>query len=292
MTKLTTEQIDTFQRDGVVHLKKTIDDALIERITAAVESLIDHPSKHGANVTPEGRRGMFFQDRHLFPTYPEFRALLHEVPFAKIAAQAMHSKEIRAFYEQVFIKDPGTQENFVWHQDRPYWYVDGGQICSTWLSLSSATADSSALEFVTGSHRWDVTYRPEFPGLEGKSPEELEKILWPGLKDYLATFEDECPQFEAEPDKYTIVSFAVEPGDVLLFDYRIVHRSGPNNGTTRRAAISWRWLGDDAVWAPKFGADPLIKATEIDLAANQPPVHEVFFPLIEPETDMNAAAET
>ena len=280
MSALTPEQIDTFNRDGVVHLKNTIELDLVERIRTAIESLIDRPSKHGANVTPQGNTGMFFQDRHLFPTYPEFRALLYEVPFAQMAADAMGSNEIRAFYEQVFIKDPGTQENFVWHQDRPYWYVDGRQICSTWLSLSSADASSSALEFVAGSHQWDVTYRPEFPGLEGKSPEELETILWPGLREYLATFEDDCPQFETEPEKYRVISFAVEPGDVLLFDYRIVHRSGPNNGSSRRSAIAWRWLGDDAVWAPKFGADPIIKPNQVSLRPNDRPDDGQWFPII------------
>lgn len=45
-------------------------------------------------------------------------------------------------------------------------------------------------------------------------------------------------------------------GDPLLFDFRTVHRSGPNRGSGRRATISWRWLGDDAVFPPVHPRGP------------------------------------
>ena len=53
-----------------------------------------------------------------------------------------------------------------------------------------------------------------------------------------------------------MVGFDVEPGDALLFDYRILHRSRGNASPRRRVAVSWRWLGDDATWAPEVGTDP------------------------------------
>ena len=77
-----------------------------------------------------------------------------------------------------------------------------------------------------------------------------------------------------------MLSFEVVPGDVLLFDFRTVHRSGPNDGKNRRAAISWRWLGDDAFWAPKDGADPIIRDRDTVLGPGDLITDDQVFPLI------------
>ena len=55
-----------------------------------------------------------------------------------------------------------------------------------------------------------------------------------------------------------MIGFSVEPGDALLFDYRVLHGSRGNGTDTKRVAVSWRWLGDDAVWAHQRGHDPIV----------------------------------
>ena len=178
------------------------------------------------------------------------------------------------------MKDPGTDDQFVWHQDRPYWAVDGTQICSSWLALTAADVSSSALEFVKGSHRWDRTFRPEYPALDGRTPEEVERALWKGVAEHIRSFDHTCPAFEDHPDTYDVISFAVEPGDALLFDFRTVHRSGPNAGANRRAAISWRWLGDDAFWSPTAGSDPIVRPQDTVLEPGELITDDAVFPLV------------
>lgn len=279
---LTGEEIEAFRRDGVACIRAAVAPELVAEMSEAVEAMIAEPSRHGGSMTRPGEPGMFFQDRHLFPANPTFRRFLDETPLAAMAAAAMGATTVRAFFDHIFVKDPGTRENFVWHQDRPYWPVDGTQVCSTWLALTPSDARSSALEFVVGSHRWDRAFRPEFPALEGRTPEEVEAALWRGLADLIRSFDDTCPAFEEHPDRYEIVSFAVEPGDALLFDFRTVHRSGPNAGTRRRAAISWRWLGDDAVWAPTPGTDPIVRPGDTFLSPGEPITDDEVFPVVWP----------
>lgn len=272
--------VERYRADGVVCIRGAVGPDLVARMTDAVAAVIEAPSRFGGVITEPDRPGMFFQDRYLFPTNPTFRAFLDETPLAALAAQATGSTTIRAFYDHIFVKDPGTEENFVWHQDRPYWPIDGTQICSTWLALTTADAASSALEFVRGSHGWDRTFRPEYPALEGRPPEEVEAALWRGLAEHIRSFDDVCPAFEEHPETYDVISFAVEPGDVLLFDYRTVHRSGPNAGAGRRAAISWRWLGDDAFWDPKPGADPIVKPSDTVLEPGDLITDDDVFPIV------------
>lgn len=271
-----------YREDGVVLVRGAVDPQLITRMNAAVEALMQQPSRFGANITAPGNPGMYFQDRRLFPHNAEFRSLLHDVGLAEMAATAMRSATVRAFYEHVFVKEPGTRESFVWHQDRPYWNVDGTQVCSTWVALTAASVESSSLQFVRGSHLWGRTFRPEYPGLEGRSPEELERLLWRGLAEHVRRFDDRAPAFEEHPDDYDVIGFDVTPGDVVLFDFRTVHRSGPNAGRARRAAISWRWLGDDAIWTPRTGGDPIIREEETRLRFGDPITDDVVFPPIYP----------
>jgi len=277
---LSDDQIERFRADGVVLVKGAVDPDTVARMIDAVDELIESPSRFGGSMTAPGQPGMFFQDRHLFPRNDTFRGFLDDNPLAVLAAQAMGSERIRVYFEHVFVKDPGTDDNFVWHQDRPYWAVDGTQVCSTWLALTAADSSSSALEFVRGSHEWDRTFRPEFPSLEGRTPEEVEAALWNGVAEHIRSFDETCPPFEEHPELYDVVSFAVEPGDALLFDFRTVHRSGPNAGGNRRAAISWRWLGDDAFWAPSVGSDPIVGPDDTVLEPGDPITDDTVFPLV------------
>ncbi len=279
---LTGEQIETFRRDGVVHLPGAVDRPLVDDMIDAVEAVMAAPSRFGGNMTAPDRPGRFFQDRHLFPRNESFRAFLYATPLAAAAAAATGSATVRAFYDHVFVKEPGTEEQFVWHQDRPYWPVDGTQICSTWVALTAADARSSALEFVAGSHLWGRTFRPEYPALEGRDPDEVEAELWDGVADHIRSFDDVCPDFENHPDRYEVVSYPVEPGDALLFDFRTVHRSGPNQGDRRRSAISWRWLGDDAIWAPNPGADPIVGPDDTVLEPGDRVSDDEVFPVVHP----------
>jgi len=278
--RLTDEEIGRFRSDGVVHVPGALGTTTAGEMLAVVEDLITAPSRRGGSMTPLGNAGMFFQDRHLFPRDQRFRDFLDDPTLAAMAADATGSDQIRCYFEHVFVKDPGTEEQFVWHQDRPYWAVDGTQVCSTWVALTAADADSSALEFVRGSHLWGRTFRPEFPALDGREPEEVEAALWEGIAEHIRSYDDVAPAFEDHPEDYEVVSWAVEPGDALLFDFRTVHRSGPNGGRRRRAAISWRWLGDDAIWDPKPGADPIVTDADTTTEPGQVIRDDDTFPLV------------
>lgn len=279
MRRLTAEEIEAFRRDGVAHVRSAVDAAVVGEMVAAVDELMANPTRYGGDMSPDPN-GLFFQDRYLFPKSARFRAFLDDPTLGQLAADAMASDEVRCYFEHVFVKDPGTEEQFVWHQDRPYWAVDGTQICSSWVALTAADATSSSLEFVAGSHKWDTTFRPVFPALDGLEPEEVEAHLWEGVAEHMRSFEEVAPAFEEHPDRYDVISFAVEPGDALLFNFRTVHRSGPNAGANRRSAISWRWLGDDARWDPKPGADPIIGDDDTWVAPGELIRDNDTFPLV------------
>lgn len=278
--RLNARQIEAFRNDGCVLVPAAVDPTKVARVLEAVDRLQAAPSKHGANVTKGDGPGQYFLDRYLYPTHPDFEAFVTDLDLAVLAAQATDSENVRLYFDQVFVKEPGTQEQFSWHQDRPFWAVDGEQICSTWLALTAADAAGSALEFVRGSHRWGVDYRPEYPAMKGADPVEAESHLWDGIAEHLRSYDQVVVDFEDFPDTYEVVSFPVEPGDVVLFDYRVMHRSRGNTAAHRRAAVSWRWLGDDATWAPTVGSDPIITQADTHLNPGDLITDDDTFPLV------------
>lgn len=277
---LTTAQTRTFKEDGCLLVERAVDQSEVARVLGAVDELVDAPSPKGATVTKEDDPGNYFLDRYLYPTNPTFAGFVDELGLADLAAAATGSKNIRLYFDQVFVKDPGTREQFSWHQDRPFWAVDGEQICSTWLALTAADAAGSALEFVRGSHLWGVDHRPDYPGMRGLDPALAERKLWDGIEEHLQNYEAVAIDYEDHPETYEIISYAVEPGDVLLFDYRTMHRSRGNSSEGRRAAVSWRWLGDDATWSPKVGSDPIITQADTHLRPGDLITDDDTFPLV------------
>lgn len=85
------------------------------------------------------------------------------------------------------------------------------------------------MQFVRGSHRWDVDYRPHLFVIQDPIP---------------GTDGDIVPDVDALDVE--IITFALEPGDITVHHARTLHAAGPNaSATCRRRAISVRYCGDD-----------------------------------------------
>lgn len=267
MRELGDDERLAYQRDGVIKVAGAVPAGTAAEMLEAVDRLLASPRAAGGT-------GM---DRHLHPHLPEFRAFLYGTDLPALTAQATGSDTIRAYFEQVFVKDPGTDRVFHWHQDHPFWPIEGTQVASTWVALTASSVAASALEFVLGSHRWGRTYQPYF---EGPADREALNQLWDGFGDHVLSLPDQIEAFEEHPERYTVAGFDVEPGDALLFDYRILHRSRGNGSPRRRVAVSWRWLGDDATWAPDPGTDPVISQADTWLQPGQRIIDDETFPVV------------
>jgi len=230
--------IEAYERDGVVKLSGLFAPAWLERLAAAVDEAILHPGPHGERYTAAGRPGGFFGDLDLWTRHAAFRAFVLESPAAAIAGRAMRATRVNFFYDQLLVKEPGTEERTPWHQDQPYWAVAGRQVCSVWLTLDPV-ARENGVEFVRGSHRWEREYLPRH--FKDGTPYDR-----PGLAP--------LPDIEAARADYPIVAFDMAPGDCLVFQAMIVH-GAPGNASTRhrRRALSTRWTGDDARYRMRDG---------------------------------------
>lgn len=238
--RVTRQDIEDYRRDGVVCLRGLFSREWIERLRAALARNMKNPGPWHRSITKDGQPGNFYYDSMMSRFDPEFRAFAEQSPAAEIAGRIMESKSARFYYDQLFVKEPGTLDPMPWHHDLPYWPFQGKQICSIWLAIEDVTAKGSGVEFVAGSHAWGKWYRPELPYDDNKKYDAL------GLEP--------CPDFGERKGEAGLrfLTWDMQAGDCLVFSALTVHGSGGNTAMThRRAALSTRWLGDDATWDPR-----------------------------------------
>lgn len=234
---ITDDQRAQYATDGVICIRSLFT-PWIKRLQLAIEKNIEHPGPLATGKEPGGKN--FYSDRYMWTFDSQFRAFVQESPAAAVAGEVMGSRKINIFLDHLFVKEPGAEQPSPWHQDSPYWFLAGRQICSVWLALDTVDRSNGILEFVRGSHRWSKRFEP---------------INFKSRVSYYSQPEFEpIPDIEARREDFEIVSWDMESGDCLVFDGDIVHGApGNSHSTRRRRALSTRWLGDDVMYRERQG---------------------------------------
>jgi ectoine hydroxylase-related dioxygenase (phytanoyl-CoA dioxygenase family) len=236
----TQAEIDTYAADGVVKLAGVFSPDWIEALREGVEENMRSPGKYGKRYTPEGAPGMFFGDYCNWQRIDGYRRFLTESPAAALVGRLMGSRKVNVFHEHVLVKEPGTREPTPWHNDQPYWTVDGFQVASMWVPLDPVKRENG-VEYVRGSHRAGVWYTPRRFADQANHPASDPRFI-------------PVPDIANNRDRYDLVGFDLEPGDCVVFHGLTLHGAPGNaSNTIRRRAVSVRWTGDDARFVLREG---------------------------------------
>ncbi|MEM7704529.1 MAG: phytanoyl-CoA dioxygenase family protein [Pseudomonadota bacterium] len=232
--QLTSEEVERFREDGVILLRNALEPNWLELVEAGIERGRSELSMIGKFMS-RGTQG-YEMDVFLWKRIDELRDAIYYGPFAQWAQELMGSAEVRFFYDQMFVKEAGTDAPTPWHQDLSFWPIRGEQICSMWMPVDPVSRESSGLMYVKGSHRWPQRFK-------AISPDYFEPIIDEQM--------DDIPDINADPDAYDLVDWDMEPGDILMFHPLTLHGSyGNSHRERRRRAIAFRWVGDDVIYAP------------------------------------------
>ncbi|MDA3040543.1 MAG: phytanoyl-CoA dioxygenase family protein [Actinomycetota bacterium] len=246
---LNDDELDTFERDGVVLLRGLLDEEWTGLLAEAIEHDISHPAPgyHGYDSAGGGR---FHGNFDNWRSDPRFASYCLESPLPEVAAQLLDARLVHLFYDQLFVKEASTPSPTPWHNDQPYWPVAGRQLLSLWVTLDQVTHKSGALEFIRGSHRWDRWYQPRTFAAGGYEYERNPKY-------------EPIPDFDADRGELDIVTWDMEPGDLLAFHALTVHGSGGNlRADRRRRGYTVRYAGDDVVYDTRPGTNPALTRSD------------------------------
>ena len=247
---------EQFHEDGATVVRGVLDASWLETLAEGVEYNRRHPSEWSHWYTDADEAVGFWSDYVTWPDVEAYRRTAFESPLPTLARELMGSSEVRFFHEHVLVKEAGATERTPWHHDQPYYCLDGDQNVSLWVALDPVPA-STGMRFLAGSHRWDRWFVPRRFVDHTTYTDPSGSNRWELVPDVDALVAD-------DPDRFRLVSFDVEPGDVVAFHYRTLHDAPGNSLSHPRRAISFRWVGDDATFAerpwqvsPPYDADGL-----------------------------------
>lgn len=232
---LTQTQVDDFQRDGVVLIKGLFADQ-VETIRSGIARNMDEPGPYAAENLRAGEGGRFFDDYCNWTRIPEFVDVVENSAAAAVAADLMNSDRVQMFHDHVLVKEPGTSKATPWHQDGPYYFVEGRQNVSFWSPMDAVKGAS--LRCVAGSHAW---------------PKPVLPIRWLAETSFYPNDDDYMPVPDPDAEGMTILEWEMEPGDAVAFNYGTLHGARGNTTKSRRRAFSLRLLGDDARYVERPG---------------------------------------
>ena len=229
------KMIDTYQTDGVI-LVKGLFAYQVEALRDGVAANMAAPGPYASENKKEGETGRFFDDYCNWSRIPQFKKVIEMSPAAEVAADLMQSQSVQMFHDHVLVKEPGTSMATPWHQDGPYYFVEGRQTISFWSPLDPV--EQATLRCVAGSHRWE---------------KEVIPTRWVSEEDFFADEGQYIPVPDPDAEKMKVVEFEMEPGDAVAFNYKILHGARGNQSDSRRRAFSLRLVGDDARYVERPG---------------------------------------
>jgi len=209
---LSREQVRAFDRDGFLRIEtvftpQEIDAVVraIDPIEAAYETYVSEEQGGNFRLTSAGTitftAHIVKQSRILrdFAAHPAIRAILHD----------LIGGSVRLYWDQSVYKKTGRKQEFPWHQDNGYTFIEPQQYLTLWIPLADVDEENGCPWIVPGLHRGGTIEHWMTPiGL--KCLEDTQGVAVPG-----------------------------RAGDIILFSSLAPHRTGPNlrDGTVRKAYI-------------------------------------------------------
>ncbi len=245
---LTEQHREQYASSGVTCIRGAVDARWIPILQQGLSSQRENPTERSRWWSREDDGTSCFYDSQAWQQIDEYSDFVHNSGMGETAGRLMGSQTATFFFDAVFVRSAGTQFRTPFHQDEPYWSVQGFDTCSAWMPLDPVSKASS-LEFVAGSHKWNHRYaQTNFGALTADDRDQV------NFDDGWTPF----PDIEGERERYEILSWQMEPGDVAIFNARTIHGGSGNLAPDKALAVfNTQWLGDDArVCFRPEGMDP------------------------------------
>jgi ectoine hydroxylase-related dioxygenase (phytanoyl-CoA dioxygenase family) len=242
-------RVEDLRRDGAIVLRGVIDAAWRDKIAAAIERDMQDPGPffHDYQVG----KGRFHGNSVCWLRHEELADYVFDSPLPALAATLLRSDRVNLLYDQLFIKEPGTDAPTPWHHDHCVWPLDGDDVISFWLALDPVDAGNGRVEFVRGSHRWDGLFQPH-----SFTKSAIDYPIDPRLRP--------MPDIDADRGRFDIVGWDMKPGDIVAFFSRTVHGAGGNASSgRRRRGYTVRYCGANVTYDTSLNFMPALRNPDL-----------------------------
>jgi ectoine hydroxylase-related dioxygenase (phytanoyl-CoA dioxygenase family) len=160
--RLSDEQVCFFHENGYLKGVRILSDEQVEQLRGELQGLFDprHPGndlfhEFHTNESPDPSR-ILFHALGAWRITPGFHDLIWHPAFTVPASQLLGGA-VRFWHDQLFCKPARHGGVVAWHQDYSYWTRTRPMAHLTcWIGLDGANKDNGCLQYLPGSHRWDL----------------------------------------------------------------------------------------------------------------------------------------
>ena len=231
MRQLSTEQIQSYHRDGYLHLPGWFDSSELQPI---VDLLAQDPTAGGRishvhdgveETRGEDANGYRLDYMGWFKEGDDWLGTCTRLQCIVEGAASLIGESVYHYHSKLVKKPKVGSGSLVWHQDYGGWYQDGclmPDMLTCVVALTDATDASGCLRFLKGSHKIGRVDRiRDDHAYANIHPRRLESML--------ETFEEVPAQMHA--------------GDAMFFHGNLVHSSGPNSADYDRWLLELSYNG-------------------------------------------------
>lgn len=234
MSPLSREQIDHYEEHGFVVVPQVLDEAGVERFKRRAREIALGDVPPGAEnrlvkdiAYVKGWRDLPEDPEHAIwkimnpDRFDEVMAESMRIPKVLDAVSSLIGDHLMAFLLMFIYKPPGVESSLhPFHQDAAYFNFGPQERCiGVWIPLDPVSEENGTLTVVPGSHRLDVL------GLEFKDDINFGALASQGA--------EENAEFQRKA-----VSLTLPPGDCVLFNTKLLHRTGGNRTQGHRRVIT------------------------------------------------------
>jgi non-haem Fe2+, alpha-ketoglutarate-dependent halogenase len=211
MTRLSEQQVEQFQRDGVLFPLDAYKRGEIEGLRRKLEALAQ---AEGGKLS----RGTNQKPHMLLPWLAD---MIRE-PRILDAVEGVLGPNLLCWASGFFWKQPQDPAYISWHQDSTYWGLSHPDIVTAWVAFTPSTPESGCMRVVPGTHKRDqVAHRDTFAA---------ENLLSRGQEIAVDVNEEDA------------VDVVLQPGQMSLHHVRLFHGSEPNRADHPRIGYAIRYI--------------------------------------------------
>jgi len=234
--RLDSDQAQQFSEEGFFLLERGFD---ADEIAQTIEEIDPFEARMEAHLRtqPDGRIYISQADGITFTKHLVQRSeFLRELSHSPVILDLCHDlvgPDVRLYWDQAVYKKPGQPEEFPFHQDNSYTFIEPQQYLTCWIALTDTDENNGCPWVLPGMHR------------RGTLAHEVTPHGWRCL----------LPSEDAVPVR-------ARAGDIVVFSSLTPHRTGPNLTDSERKSYILQYAPDGAVLRTSNG--------EGDVAQNDP----------------------
>lgn len=219
--RLTHAEIASLQNDGFVAPIRVFS---AERARGYRDALESYEASVADRPADEVLRKLSRFKPHLLFTWLD--EICHE-PALLDAIEDLIGRDVLIYSTAFFTKNAGDGAYVPWHQDSTYAGFAGGKHVRAWVAFTESNPENGCMRVIRGSHREQLTHE--------ENPDDPNNILF--RKERVAT----------EIDESRAVDLILQPGEMSVHDYSVVHGSNPNLSNDRRIGFAIAFVTPDSL---------------------------------------------